>query len=107
MGFSLDAMGRKIASAAPGLSSLLDGICNRRKMDDCDMDVDEDAEDTESDSESETNARRKVSPEQLLKIVSLFARCILIAHAAIEEGYHHEHRLEHAQSEVQCISGCD
>lgn len=105
MGFSLDAMGRKIASAAPGLSSFLDGICNKRKLDDCDMDVDEDTEDMESDSESETEARQKASPEQLLKIVSLFAHCILVVHCAIEEGYHYEHCPEHAQSEVQCISG--
>lgn len=109
MGFSLDAMERKIASDAPGLSSFLDGICNGRKLDGCSMDVDDnDAEgDAESETEAGTESRQRVSPAQLLKIVSLFACYIFVAHLAIEEGYYCKHHPEHTQSEVQCISGCD
>ena len=78
MRFSLDAMGGKVASDAPGLSSFLDGICSRRKLEDCDMDIDDDAEgDGESESESGAEGRRKVSPAQLLKIVSLLICCAM------------------------------
>ena len=118
MKFNLDTMGRRINSDAPGLSSFLDRICNRQKLDSSNMDVDDDGkddtedddkDDTEDDVEGEsgTEARQKVSRAQLLEIVRYFARCIFMAHSAIEEGYHCEYYIEHPQSEVQRISGRD
>ena len=87
MKFSLEGMGKKIASDAPGLSSFLGGICSGGKQDDCAMDVDEKSEDdAEDDPEFGTGARRKVTAAQRLEIVRSLARCIkLTAHAANRE----------------------
>ena len=110
MKFSSDAMGRRITSDAPGLSSFLDRISNRQKLGNSSMGVDDDGKDDMEDDvedESGTEVRRKVSRAQLLEIVRYFARCIFVAHSAIEEGYHCEYYIEHPQSEVQRISGRD
>ena len=83
MGFSLEEMGKRFASDAPGLSSFLGGIC-RGKSGDCEMDSEDDDDDEEGDIEDDpelgTEARRKVSPAQRLEIVSLFVCCIPVAH---------------------------
>ena len=74
MGFSLEKMGKKFASDAPGLSSSLGGIC-RGKSGDCEMDSKNGEDDEEGDIEDNpelgTEARRKVSPAQRLEIVPL------------------------------------
>jgi hypothetical protein len=87
MKFSLEGMGKKIASDAPGLSSFLGGICSGGKQDDCAMDVDEKSEDdAEDDPEFGTGARRKVTAAQRLEIVRSLARRIkFTAHAANRE----------------------
>ena len=83
MGFSLEEMGKRFASDAPGLSSFLGSIC-RGKSGDCEMDSEDDEDDEggdiEDDPELGTEARRKVSPAQRLEIVSLFICCISVAH---------------------------
>ena len=83
MGFSLEEMGKRFASDAPGLSSFLGGIC-RGKSGDCETDSenseDDEGGDIEDDPELGTEARRKVSPAQRLEIVSLFVCCIPVAH---------------------------
>ena len=87
MGFSLEEMGAKITSGAPALSSFLDSICGGPKPGGRGTDNDEkggsDVEDeVGDDSEFGTEARRKVSPAQLLEIVSFLACYIFIPHAA-------------------------
>jgi len=77
MGFSLEEMGKKIASGAPGLSSFLNSICGGSKPDGSEVDIAMDADevtddDAEEDSELRVKARGGVSPARLLEIVSLF-----------------------------------
>ena len=83
MGFSLEEMGKRFASDAPGLSSFLGGIC-RGKLGDCEMDSEDNEDDEEGDIEDDpelgTEVRRKVSLAQRLEIVSLFVCCIPVAH---------------------------
>ena len=83
MGFSLEEMGKRFASDAPGLSSFLGGIC-RGKLGDCEMDSEDNEDDEEGDIEDDpelgTEVRWKVSPAQRLEIVSLFICCISVAH---------------------------
>ena len=97
-GFNLEEMGRKIASDAPAFSSFLGRICGGSKPDghetDVAMDVDEIVEDgvddgvddgAEDDAEPGSEARRRVSPAQLLEIVSSSARFIFVAYIANRE----------------------
>ena len=74
MGFSLEEMGKRFASDAPGLSSSLGGIC-RGKLGDCKMNSkngeDNEEGDIEDDPELGMEARWKVSPAQRLEIIPL------------------------------------
>lgn len=112
MKFSLEEMGKRIVSGAPGLSSFLSGICGEGKSSGCEKDdekgtdsKDDDVED-EDDPEFGTEASRKASPARLLEIVSSFA-CYLYLRSSseIEEDYYREYHPKHAQPDVQCISG--
>ena len=89
MEFSLEEMGKRIASDAPGLSSFLSGICGGGKLGDCEVDDEMGEGDTEGDAgdnaEFGAEAKRKVSPARLLEIVSLLACCIFMAHTANRE----------------------
>jgi len=80
MKFSLEEMGKRIGSDAPGLSSFLGDICSGGESGDCEMGDEKDAGGGEGDREDEDDAGQKVSPAQLLEIVSLFTCHAFIAH---------------------------
>jgi len=97
MEFSLEKMGKRIASDVPGLLSFLGGICSGGKLGDGEMD-DKTGEGGIGVSGRGrlgvgAETRRKVSLAKLLEIVSLLARCFRSSPQTEED-----HRREYVSS---------